>query len=157
MRLRIITVGSRQPDWVDEAVADYLKRFRAPWRVDLVEVEAVARSTGRSFEAALEREGERVLDALRDRERIVLLDETGKSLSTRDLATRLAQLAESSADIALLIGGADGHAAAVRQRAAESWSLSKMTLPHGLARVMLVEQLYRAYSLSQGHPYHREG
>ncbi|NBX57612.1 MAG: 23S rRNA (pseudouridine(1915)-N(3))-methyltransferase RlmH [Gammaproteobacteria bacterium] len=156
MRLRIITVGSRQPAWVDEAVADYLKRFRAPWRVELVELEAVPRTGGRSADAALEREGERVLSALRDRERVVLLDETGNSLSTRDLATRLETLASSSPDLALLIGGADGHAPSVRARTAESWSLSKMTLPHGLARVMLIEQLYRAFSLSQGHPYHRD-
>lgn len=156
MRLRIITVGSRQPSWVDEAVADYLKRFRAPWRVELAEIEAIPRSTGRSADAALEREGERVLAALRERERIVLLDETGKSLSTRELSSRLGHLSASSPDLALLIGGADGHAEAVRARAAESWSLSKMTLPHGLARVMLVEQLYRAFSLSQGHPYHRD-
>jgi 23S rRNA (pseudouridine1915-N3)-methyltransferase len=97
-----------------------------------------------------------VLAALRERERVVLLDETGKSLSTRELAARLETLASSSPDVALLIGGADGHAPAVRARAVESWSLSKMTLPHGLARVMLIEQLYRAFSLSQGHPYHRD-
>ncbi len=156
MRLRVITVGSRQPSWVDEAVADYLKRFRTPWRAELVELEAVPRTGGRSADAALEREGERVLAALRERERVVLLDETGKSLSTRELASRLETLASSSPDLALLIGGADGHAPAVRARAAESWSLSKMTLPHGLARVMLIEQLYRAFSLSQGHPYHRD-
>jgi len=156
MRLRIITVGSRQPSWVDEAVADYLKRFRTPWRVELVELEAVPRTGGRSADAALEREGERVLTALRERERVILLDETGKSLSTRELASRLETLTSSSSDLALLIGGADGHAPSVRVRAAESWSLSKMTLPHGLARVMLIEQLYRAFSLSQGHPYHRD-
>jgi 23S rRNA (pseudouridine1915-N3)-methyltransferase len=156
MRLRIITVGARQPAWVDEAVADYLKRFRAPWRVELVELEAVPRSGGRAADTALEREGDRVLASLRDRERVILLDEAGKSLSTRELASRLEGVAASSPDLALLIGGADGHALAVRARAAESWSLSKMTLPHGLARVMLVEQLYRAFSLSQGHPYHRD-
>lgn len=156
MRLRIITVGSRQPAWVDEAVADYLKRFRAPWRLELVELEAVTRTGGRSADAAIERKGERVLAALRERERVILLDETGKSLSTRELALRLENIASSSPDLALLIGGADGHSAAVRAKAAESWSLSKMTLPHGLARVMLIEQLYRAFSLSQGHPYHRD-
>jgi len=86
MRLRIITVGSRQPSWVEEAVADYLKRFRTPWRVELVELEAVPRTGGRSANAALEREGERVLTALRERERVILLDETGKSLSTREFA-----------------------------------------------------------------------
>lgn len=156
MRLRILTVGAKQPGWVNEAANDYLRRFKSPWRVDLIELEAAPRSAARSAEAAIEREGERVLSALRDRERVILLDETGKLLSTRELGARLAQLAPEFPDIALLIGGADGHAPAVRARAAESWSLSKMTLPHGLARVLLIEQLYRAHTLASGHPYHRD-
>lgn len=156
MRLRLITVGSRQPAWVDAAVADYLRRFRSPWRLELVELEATPRSAQRGASAAVEREGERVLAALRERERVVLLDEHGKQLATRELADRLGRLAAATPDLALLIGGPDGHAPAVRARAAESWSLSRLTLPHGLARVLLVEQLYRAQSLAAGHPYHRE-
>ena len=97
-----------------------------------------------------------MLAALRDRERVVLLDEGGKSFTTRDLAGRFATLAGEAPDVALLIGGPDGHAPAVRSRAAEVWSLSKLTLPHGLARVLLVEQVYRAQSLLLGHPYHRD-
>lgn len=156
MRLRIITVGARQPGWVDEAVADYLRRFKSPWRVELLEIEAASRSAARSAETAVQHEGERVLAALRDRERVILLDETGKSLSTRELAGKLEDLARETPDLALLIGGPDGHAAAVRARAAASWSLSRLTLPHGLARVLLVEQLYRAHTLASGHPYHRD-
>lgn len=156
MRLRLITVGSRQPAWVDAAVADYLRRFRSPWRLELVELEAAPRSAQRGASAAVEREGERVLAALRERERVVLLDEHGKQHATRELAERLGRLAAETPDLALLIGGPDGHAPAVRARAAESWSLSRLTLPHGLARVLLVEQLYRAQSLAAGHPYHRE-
>lgn len=156
MRLRVITVGARQPDWVDEAVAEYLRRFKPPWRLELLELEAAPRSASRSAQSAVQREGERVLAALRDRERVILLDETGKSLSTRELGARLEGLARESPDLALLIGGPDGHAAAVRARAAESWSLSRLTLPHGLARVLLVEQLYRAHTLLSGHPYHRD-
>ncbi len=155
MRLRLIAVGTRQPDWVDGAVGEYLRRLRAPWRCELVEVEAAARGT-RGAADAVRREGERVLAALRDRERVVLLDETGTALATRELATRLGALAGSSPDLALLIGGPDGHAPAVRARAAESWSLSRLTLPHGLARVLLAEQLYRAQGLLLGHPYHRD-
>lgn len=156
MRLRVITVGAKQPAWVNEAANDYLRRFRSPWRVELVEIEAVTRSAARNSVTAIEREGERVLATLKDRERVVLLDETGKSLSTRELAERLAKQAIDTPDLALLIGGADGHASTVRARAAESWSLSRMTLPHGLARVMLLEQLYRAHTLASGHPYHRD-
>jgi len=156
MRLRLITLGSRQPAWVDAAVADYLRRFRAPWRVELLELEAASRSAQRGAASAIKQEGERVLAALRDREQVVLLDERGKSLATRELAEHLARLAAASADLALLIGGPDGHAPAVRARAAASWSLSRLTLPHGLARVLLIEQLYRAQSLAAGHPYHRD-
>ncbi|MBM4212140.1 MAG: 23S rRNA (pseudouridine(1915)-N(3))-methyltransferase RlmH [Gammaproteobacteria bacterium] len=156
MRLRIITVGAKQPSWVDAAVTDYLRRFKSPWRVELLEIEAATRSATRSAEVAVQREGESVLAALRDRERVILLDETGKSLSTRELASKLEALAREAPDLALLIGGPDGHAAAVRERAAASWSLSRLTLPHGLARVLLVEQLYRAHTLASGHPYHRD-
>jgi len=160
VRVRILAVGHRQPEWVDSAVQEYLRRIRLPWRVELLVIEPVARSATRSAAgvdaAALEREGERVLSALRDRERAILLDEGGKTFSTREWAARLATLAQDSPDLALLIGGADGHAAAVRSRAIESWSLSRLTLPHGLARVVLAEQLYRAQSLALGHPYHRD-
>ena len=155
MRLRILAVGARQPAWVDTATQDYLRRIRPPWRLELVALEAPTRGA-RGAADAVRREGERVLAALRERERVVLLDETGKTLSTRELAARLEASATAAPDVALLIGGPDGHAPAVRERAAESWSLSKLTLPHGLARVMLVEQLYRAQSLLLGHPYHRD-
>jgi len=156
VRLRILAVGHRQPVWVDTAVDEYLKRIRPPWRVELVAIEAVARSASGKAEAATLREGEKVLAALRDRERVILLDETGKTFTSREWSQRLQHLAGESPDLALLIGGPDGHAPAVRARAAESWSLSRLTLPHGLARVMLAEQLYRAQSLSLGHPYHRD-
>jgi len=155
VRLRLIAVGTRQPDWVDAATQGYLRRLRAPWRCELVEIEAAARGA-RGPDDAVRREGERVLAALRERERVVLLDETGKALSTRDLASRLEALAHDAPDLALLIGGPDGHAPAVRARAAESWSLSRLTLPHGLARVLVAEQVYRAQSLLLGHPYHRD-
>lgn len=160
MRLRVLAVGHRQPSWVDTAVDEYLRRIRLPWRIELVVIEPVARSATRAASGvdgvALEREGERVLAALRERERTILLDETGKTFSTREWAARLASLVQESPDLALLIGGADGHAPAVRARAAESWSLSRLTLPHGLARVVVAEQLYRAQSLALGHPYHRD-
>lgn len=156
MRLRILAVGHRQPAWVDTAVDEYLKRIRSPWRVELVAIEAVARSSSGKAEAATLREGEKVLAALRDRERVILLDEIGKTFTSREWSQRLQYLAGEAPDLALLIGGPDGHAPLVRARAAESWSLSRLTLPHGLARVMLAEQLYRAQSLLLGHPYHRD-
>lgn len=156
MRLRILAVGSRMPAWVDTAMADYLRRIRSPWKLELIEIEAAPRSATRGAAQAVAREGERVLAALRDRERVVALDEGGRQMDTRELAARFAALAHESPDLALLIGGPDGHAAPVRQRAAETWSLSRLTLPHALARVLLAEQIYRAQSLLLGHPYHRD-
>ena len=156
MRLRVVAVGTRMPGWVDAAVADYLRRVRSPWRLELVEIEAAPRSASRGAAQATLREGERVLAALRERERVVLLDETGRQLDTRELSSRLVTLEREAPDVALLIGGPDGHAPAVRARASESWSLSRLTLPHGLARVLLAEQIYRAQSILLGHPYHRD-
>ncbi len=156
MRLRVVAVGTRMPGWVDTAVADYLRRIRSPWRLELQEIEAAPRSASRGASQAVQREGERVLAALRDRERIVLLDESGRQMDTRELAARLSALERETSEIALLIGGPDGHAPGVRARAAESWSLSRLTLPHGLARVLLAEQIYRAQSVLLGHPYHRD-
>lgn len=156
MRLRILAVGPRQPAWVDAAVAEYQKRIRSPWRIELTVVEPGARGASADLARVLEKEGERVLAALRERERVVLLDERGKSFTTRELSQRFEVLARESPDLALLIGGADGHAPAVRARAAEVWSLGPLTLPHGLARVVLTEQLYRVQSLLLGHPYHRD-
>lgn len=158
MRLRILAVGTRQPLWVDSAVADYLKRIRAPWRIELIQIDTATRLAKRGAVEASVREGERVLAALRERERLILLDETGKEFNTREWAARLSVFAAGEAtDVAFVIGGPDGHAATLRARAAETWSMSRLTLPHGLARVMLAEQLYRAQSLLVGHPYHREG
>ena len=156
MRLRVVAVGTRMPGWVDAAVADYLRRVRSPWRLELVEIEAAPRSASRGAAQATLREGERVLAALRERERVVLLDETGRQLDTRELSSRLVTLEREAPDVALLIGGPDGHAPAVRACASESWSLSRLTLPHGLARVLLAEQIYRAQSILLGHPYHRD-
>jgi len=156
MRLRILAVGARQPTWVDAAVAEYQKRIKPPWRLEVVALEPGPRSASGDVARAIEKEGERVLEALKDREAVVLLDERGKSFTTRAFAQRLATLGAEHPDLALLIGGPDGHAAAVRARATESWSLGALTLPHGLARVVLVEQLYRAQSLLLGHPYHRD-
>lgn len=156
MRLRVVAIGTRMPGWVDTAVADYLRRIRSPWRLELVEIEAAPRSASRGAGQATLREGERVLATLRERERAILLDETGLQVDTRGLSSRLAALEREAPDVALLIGGPDGHAPAVRARAPESWSLSRLTLPHGLARVLLAEQIYRAQSILLGHPYHRD-
>ena len=142
--------------WVQTAVDDYVHRIRAPWRLAVLEIEPGRRSAAQPATRAIETEGERVLAALKPGESVILLDERGREHSTRELASRLEACAASGRPLALLIGGPDGHAPAVRERAQESWSLSRLTLPHALARVLLVEQLYRAQSLLLHHPYHRD-
>ncbi len=156
MRLRIIAVGTKMPQWVDAGVDDYARRLRAHWKFELLEIPAGKRSASQSAERAIAAEGERVLAALRPQERAIALDERGQAMTTRELAARLAAGEREGHDLALLVGGPDGHAPPVRQRTVESWSLSRLTLPHGLARVLLAEQLYRAQSLLLNHPYHRD-
>lgn len=156
MRLRILAVGTRMPGWVDAGVEDYARRLRAHWRFELLELPVARRDGSQSAARAVAAEGARVLAALRPAERAIALDERGLAMTTRELAARLAAGEREGDDLALLIGGPDGHAPEVRSRCVESWSLSRLTLPHGLARIMLAEQLYRAQSLLLNHPYHRD-
>jgi 23S rRNA (pseudouridine1915-N3)-methyltransferase len=156
MRLRIIAVGSRLPAWVEAGVEDYARRLRAHWKFELLEIAAAHRGASQAPERAIAAEGARVLAALRPAEHAIALDERGVAMNTRELAARLAAGEREGRDLALLLGGPDGHAPEVRRRCAESWSLSRLTLPHGLARVVLAEQLYRAQSLLLNHPYHRD-
>jgi 23S rRNA (pseudouridine1915-N3)-methyltransferase len=156
MRVRILAVGTRMPGWVDAGVDDYARRLRSHWKFDLVEIPAGKRGASQSAERAVAAEGERVLAALRPGDKAIALDERGTAMTTRELAARLAAAERDGRDIALLLGGPDGHAPPVRRRAEEAWSLSRLTLPHGLARLLLAEQLYRAQSLLLNHPYHRD-
>ncbi len=156
MKLRIIAVGNRLPGWVNAGFAEYARRFPPELPLTLTEIRAEKRTPGLDPPALVKREGERVLAALSARDTVVALDERGAQISTRQLAERLVRWREAAADAVFVIGGADGLDAAVKARAAEQLALSRLTLPHGLARVLLAEQCYRALSLLQGHPYHRE-
>ncbi len=155
MHFRLIAVGARQPAWVREGYEEYARRLPPEFTLELTEIALGSRSGG-TTERALEREGERVLAAIPKGARVVALDERGQQWRSVELAQRLGEWQHSWRDIALLIGGPDGHSPAVEARADERWSLSKLTLPHGLARVLVAEQLYRACSIRSGHPYHRE-
>lgn len=155
MHLRLLAVGERQPAWVDDAVAFYARRLPREWRFRIDTVATAKRHRNDPPARAKEAEGDLLLARLADGERVVLLDERGTAFGTESLAGRLAGWQADGQDIAFVIGGPDGVPDAVRQRADLCWSLSPLTLPHGLARVLLVEQLYRAWSLGAGHPYHR--
>lgn len=156
MRIRIIAVGRCKPEF-NTIVYNYLKRIRSPWHVEVVPIGTVARGVSGNVENTIIQEGEKILAKLHDHERVILLDETGKTFGSREWSQHLRHLGSESPDLALLIGGPDGHAPAVRARAAENWSLSSLTFQYGVARVILVEQLYRAQSLLLGHHYHRDG
>jgi 23S rRNA (pseudouridine1915-N3)-methyltransferase len=156
VRLRVIAVGTRVPSWVDAAFDDYARRLRGPLGLELKELPAARRSAGTRAAQATGEEATRILAALNPREYLVALDERGREYSTAELARWLEERRRSGQDLACVIGGADGLAPAVLARAQQCWSLSRLTLPHGLVRVVLIEQLYRATTLLAGHPYHRK-
>jgi 23S rRNA (pseudouridine1915-N3)-methyltransferase len=151
----LLVVGQRQPAWADAACADFFKRFPPEWRFELKALKAEPRS-GRTPAQCLAAEAQRFDAALGRGWRRVVLDERGSRLTTQDLAARLLAWQADGRDTALLIGGPDGLDPAIRQGADESLRLSDLTLPHALARVLLAEALYRAWSVNAGHPYHRE-
>lgn len=159
MKLRIISVGHKMPGWVETACAEYTKRMPREASVEIIEIKPEKRAAGNSTENIQLIEAKRILDAA-GRDYLIALDERGNEITTLQLAERfthwLAGDTTSGRDIALVIGGADGLHVSVKQKADWLWSLSKLTLPHGMVRIMLAEQLYRAYSVIQNHPYHRE-
>lgn len=155
MHIRLLAVGDRQPSWVDEAFGIYSGRFPREWKFRLDAIATVRRNKNDRSQKAMAAEGERILAKLVATEQVVLLDERGKELSSRTLAASLADWQADSRDLCFIIGGPDGVPDTIRQRADFIWSLSQLTLPHGMARVLLAEQLYRAWSLQAGHPYHR--
>jgi len=156
LRLIIVAVGVRMPGWVNEAFSEYAKRIPPTARLDLVEVKPEPRSEGKPVERMLELEAARITASVPNRAKTVALDERGREFSTVQLARWLERRIDEGIDTAFLIGGPDGLAASVKDGAETSMRLSSMTLPHGLARVLLAEQLYRAASILRNHPYHRE-
>jgi len=152
----IAAVGTRMPGWADEAFADFAKRMPRELPLELKEVKAEPRSGGKSVEAMMAAEAARIEAALPPRCRRLILDERGEDLSTRALARRLEAWQTEGDDVALIVGGPDGLDPALKSTAHETMRLSSLTLPHALVRVMLAEALYRAWSLSKNHPYHRE-
>lgn len=156
MRLRLIALGHQQPAWVDAAVSDYARRFAPEWPFELIELKPERRSGGRNAAQILALEAERIRSQLPRGGLTIALDERGESLTTRELAEQLQHFEREAAAAAFVIGSADGLDATFKSNAHFRLSLSKLTLPHGLARIVLVEQLYRALSLLSGHPYHRD-
>ncbi len=153
MKLRIVALGHRMPGWVEAGYADYAQRLPREYGLDLVALKPAPRTLPAARVLADER---RRIEAACTKCTIVALDERGAAWSTRTLAQHLAEWRDGRADVAFVIGSADGLDPAFKSQAAARMQLSAMTLPHGLCRVLLAEQLYRAASLLAGHPYHRE-
>lgn len=143
------------PDWVAQGCNEYLKRMPRELAMEIVEIKPDKRAGGRNAEQVQEAEGKRILE-IAGRDYLVALDESGQEVTTLQLAERMQGWLAGGRGISLVIGGADGLHDDVKQRADWLWSLSRLTLPHGMVRVLLAEQLYRAHSVIQNHPYHRE-
>ncbi len=155
MKLLIVAVGLRMPDWAQSAYDDYAKRFAPELRVEIKTVKTETRGS-KTLETLLAAERERIQAVLPRGCRVVVLDERGTTLTTQALAEQLRGWQLDATDVALVIGGPDGLEPAFRTAAHQRIRLSDLTLPHALARVLLIEQLYRAWSINAGHPYHRE-
>ncbi|MGP1516206.1 MAG: 23S rRNA (pseudouridine(1915)-N(3))-methyltransferase RlmH [Ottowia sp.] len=159
MKLTLIAIGQRIPAWAQAACEDYARRFPPDWALEIKALKTEPRSGGKTAAQLMAAERARIEAALPRGARVIALDERGQALRTQALADRMAQWQAElghSGQVALLIGGPDGLDPALRQAAHERIRLSDLTLPHALARVLLIEQLYRAWSLLAGHPYHRE-
>ena len=155
MKLLIVAVGQRMPDWAQSAYDDYAKRFPPELRVEIKTVKTETRGS-KTLETLLAAERERIQAVLPRGCRVAVLDERGTTLTTQALAEQLRGWQLDATDVALVIGGPDGLEPAFRNAAHQRIRLSDLTLPHALARVLLIEQLYRAWSINAGHPYHRE-
>ncbi len=156
MQIELIAVGKRMPDWIESGIKEYIKRLPKHINFKLIEITPAVRSKSNSAENYKKKEEEKIFAAIAPDSLIIALDEHGKLISSPSLADQLQNWIDDQKTISLLIGGADGLSDAIKSKAHHTWSLSKMTLPHGLVRVMVVEQLYRAWTITQNHPYHRE-
>ena len=156
MKLLILAVGHKMPSWISEGFNEYSKRMPREAKIELVEIKPEPRTTGKSVPQIMEAEAQRIEAALPKDVMRIVLDERGAHWTTRQLTRHLQDWLSGGRDVAFIIGGADGLHESVRSSANQLLALSAMVLPHGMVRVLLAEQLYRAHSLLHNHPYHRE-
>jgi 23S rRNA (pseudouridine1915-N3)-methyltransferase len=156
MKLLILAVGNKMPSWITEGFNEYAKRMPRETRIELVEIKPEARNSGKSTEQIMEAEAQRIGAALPAGALCIALDERGATPTTKQLAQQMQDWMQQGRDVAFIIGGADGLHESVKRQARQLMALSALTLPHGMVRVLLAEQLYRAHSLMHNHPYHRE-
>lgn len=156
MKLLIVSVGHKMPDWITAGFNEYTKRMPREAQISLVEIKPEPRTTGKTMLQIMEAEAQRVLAALPQNCLRIVLDERGIQSTTRQLAAQMQDWMREGCDVAFIVGGADGLHESVKLAAQQRLALSALTLPHAFVRVLLAEQLYRAYSLMRNHPYHRE-
>ncbi len=155
MKIKVLCVGTRMPAWVISACEEFSKRLPREYAFEFVEIGLGARHKGQSPERAIHQESEAILAQIDARDWVVALEVKGANWSTEKLSQQLGQWQMDGQNVCFLIGGPDGLGPACRQRANQQWSLSALTLPHPIVRIVLVEQLYRAWSILNNHPYHR--
>jgi 23S rRNA (pseudouridine1915-N3)-methyltransferase len=155
VKCRLIAAGTRLPGWIDAGFEEYRRRLRTPLVLELHEIAVATRRAGEDPAKAVAREGADMLEVIGKDDYVVALEIGGRSMSTADLSQWLQERLRAARPLALLVGGPDGLSRACRDRAEQTWSLSPLTLPHALVRVVVAEQIYRAMSLAAGHPYHR--
>lgn len=156
MQIQFICVGSKMPAWVEAGYQEYAKRLPPECRLQLIEIPLEKRTKTMTSEQYKEREGKRILAAIPAQSYVIALEVKGKAWNTIELSKQMQAWMQKGQDVCLLVGGPDGLSEECRARAQAQWSLSNLTLPHPLVRIVVAEQLYRAWSVLQNHPYHRE-
>ncbi len=155
MQIHLLAIGKKMPDWISTGFKEYTSRLKSTMPLFLTEIATTRKSNSQDSKTVMREEGEKLLAAIPDNAWVVALDEHGKQWSSKELAAQVEKWANHSSQVALMIGGADGLDKTCLERADQTWSLSPMTLPHAMVRVVVAEQLYRAWSLNNNHPYHR--
>ncbi len=155
MKIRLIAVGTKMPSWVQEGFAEYTKRMPHDCRIELIELPIGPRGKNQPISKAIEKEGQAMLAVMKPQNTCVALEVLGKPWSTEQLAKQMTGWRMEGQDVDLLVGGPDGLSPQCTQKATQKWSLSPLTLPHPLVRVLLAEQLYRAWTVNNNHPYHK--
>ncbi len=155
LKITLITMGNKMPNWVNDGSLEYIKRLQDNINLKLVEIPLLKRNNAGDLPRILEKESQLLKDALPSNARLIALAINGKSFSSEELAFKLSQLQHLSSHLCFIIGGPEGLTGDILNRCHEQWSLSKLTLPHPLVRIILLESLYRAWSINHNHPYHK--
>ena len=156
MRWSVVAIGQRMPAWVDLGWAEYARRFSRSVRLELREIPAIKRARNAEIDVIRTREGGALLAAIPASDRVIALDVDGRQYATTELAEQMREWLQTGRDLSFLVGGPEGLATACLERAEWRWSLGRLTFPHPLVRVILAEQLYRAWTITHNHPYHRQ-